>query len=198
MYKRSADVVDTIVRATAELRALERYVIEVIELQQHERELRAHEGAAGLLDELMPVLCKHVHQLDRHLELLGDPKHCLRAVTGNMAGAFLGFITKLRSHDPAKILRDDYILLSLLSFNYLTLHTTAMALSEPSLSQTALQHHADLQRFIAEVTRLMPQLTLHELSRHFVGVNEAAVRAAHQASDSPPIAVMEPPLAASA
>lgn len=172
--QKSSDITDTLVRSVAELRALQRYTLEAIQLQQHEEDLRDHSVAARLLEDLVEVVRGQVQRLDLEVATLNGSAEALRAAASSMAGAFLGFFTKARSHETAKMLRDDYTLLNLATVGYLTLHTTAGALRHSRLADMALAHHRELEPFAQEIASMLPHLVLRDLSQQFGGLNRAA------------------------
>jgi len=171
------DINDTLVRSITELRALERYTLEALELQQHEDDLEDHEAAAQLIDQVVEVLREHIQRLDLQIASLGGSKEALRVATTSMAGAFLGFLSKIRSHDTSKMLRDDYTLLSLASIGYVMLHTTALALRQTTLAEMAMQHHRELAPLVESIAEMLPHLVMQDLSRNFGGLNRSAADA---------------------
>ena len=168
------DITDTLVRSLTELRALERYTLEALELQQHEDDLEEHHSAAELISDVTDVLRDHVERLDAQIAVIGGSPQALRAAASSMAGAFLGFLSKIRSHETAKMLRDDYTLLSLASVGYLMLHTTAVALRQAEVADLAIRHHRELSPLVNEIAEMLPHLVLHDLSQSFGGLNRGA------------------------
>lgn len=191
------DITDTLVRSITELRALERYTLEALELQQYEEDLEEHQAAAQLIQQTVELLREHIRQLDLRIATLGGSKEALRAATTSMSGAFLGFLSKTRSHETSKMLRDDYTLLSLASIGYVMLHTTALALRQPALAEMAMCHHRELAPVVSEIARTLPHLVLQDLSRTFGGLNRTAAETTVQvasetvAPDTPWAAVAE-------
>lgn len=173
MQKRP-DINDTLARSVTELRALERYTLEALELQQYEDDLEHHQEAANLIAQAVEVLRNHITRLDLRITTLAGTTDALRAATSSMSGAFSGFFSKIRSHDTSKMLRDDYTLLSLASIGYVMLHTSALALRRTDVAEMAMQHHQDLAPLVQEIALTLPHLVLRNLSRSFGSLNSAA------------------------
>lgn len=165
---------DTLVRSITELRALERYTLEALELQQSEDDLEDHEAAAKLIGQTVEILRTHIRRLDVAIAALSGSKDALRLATTSMAGAFLTFLSKNRSHDTSKMLRDDYTLLSLASIGYVMLHTTSLALRQADLAAMAMQHHQEMAPLVEEIALTLPHLVLQDLARDFGGLNGVA------------------------
>ena len=176
--QKSADAIDTIVRSVADLRALQRYLVEVVELQQYEPELRTYPAAAGVLLEIGEVAGAHVVSLDAHLASLGAGAQVVRQSTAMVAGAFLGFISKLRSHHASHILRDDFTLLNLIAVSYEMLRSSALVLGEKTTAKIATDHSAAYAPLQRQLNHLLPQVAVHDLSRNFVGLNTEELEAA--------------------
>ena len=151
--------------AVADLRALERYILEVVEVQQHEPSLQAHHDAARLVHHMIELLRAHVGRLDVHLAGL---RHRAPEETGDVsrsvAGVFVGFICKMRSHEASHLLRDDYTLLSLAMMGYTILHTTGLALDDRETAGIALEHLRELTVLSREIGLSMPGVVVDELS----------------------------------
>jgi hypothetical protein len=192
------DALDTVARCLADIRALERYLLEVVELQRAEDALSASEEGSRLVEETKQLLQSHVERVDRHLSHLEGARDCLRNSTALMAGAFIGFFSKNRAHEPAKMLRDDYTLLNLASASYLILHTTAVALRDESTAELALTHHRELTPLIADIARALPSTVIRDLTARFGGIDRtAAERTAGVLNELTPITA-ETTLAATA
>lgn len=185
--QKTPDIIETLVRSLTELRALERFTLEALELQQHEDDLEEHRSAADLIGDITGVLRSHVDELDAQIAAIGGSPQALRAAATSMSGAFLGFLSKIRSHETAKMLRDDYTLLSLASVGYLMLHTTAVALRHATIATLAIRHHRDLAPLVSEIAETLPHLVLHDLSQSFGGLDRAAAETTLLACETPRI-----------
>jgi hypothetical protein len=151
--------------SVVDLRALERYLLEALEVQQSESRLRASAEAAALVERVATVLRRHIARLDEHRGLLDDSGEA--APTGlsrSVAGVFVGFVCKMRSHEVSAMLRDDHTLLNLASIGYAALHATALAFEHVATAELALEHLRELTPLIAEINRLMPLAVIEELA----------------------------------
>lgn len=153
-------------RCLADLRTLERLLIETLELQEHEKDLQTHRDAAKLLAETLDLLRYQVARLDEELEALHcDPRAALKASAGSFAAAFAATVSKLRSHEASKILRDDYTMLNLAAVAYTMLHTTAVAIGHSHLADLSLIHLRELTGVLFEINHLLPRIVVEELGR---------------------------------
>ncbi len=168
----------------AELRALERYTLEVLELQLNEKSLASNLTAFQVIDDTVEVLRGHVAKLDLQIATFVGAEEAVRTATRSMAGAFLRFLGKYRSHEISKILREDYTLLKLTSVGYLMLHTSAVALRNGKAAEMAIRHHRELAPMVKEIGELLPQLVLQELSSHFGGLDRRAAETTLLATSS--------------
>lgn len=195
--EKSHDVTHCLIHCVADLRALSRYVVEVLELQLHERELRRNGVICRLVQETAQLLRVHVDQLDQELATLGEAESALRACTGHLAAAFVGFFSKARAHEPSRMLRDDSALLAFTSTSCLMLHTTALALRHPRTAQLAMTHYRELSALVQEMEQQLPRLVMADLGQHFGGIDRTAAETTSElASEVTPI--QQPTLAATA
>lgn len=172
-----SDTIATLVRSVTELRAFQRYTVEVLELQQIEADLAANKPVAQLISQSLDILHSHIDRLDLLIATLGGSREALKSAASSLTGAFLNFIGKTRSHQVSKILRDDHILLNFAAVSYVMLHTSATALLQPDVAEVALQHHHDLVPLLEEIASLLPRSTLQDLSQNFGGLNRTAADA---------------------
>ena len=86
------------------------------------------------------------------------------------------------------MLRDDYTALSLAAISYTMLHTTALALNDQPTAELALRHLKDFTPLITEISRVIPQVVVHELTEDFPTVNmssaTASMRSTQEAWDA--------------
>ena len=160
-------------KSIADLRALVRYTIEVLELQQTVPELKTVAPPHRLLSEIVPTLRQQIENLDRHISVIPGSRTSLQNAASTMASAFLGFLTKTRSHDLTQILRDDSTLLHHASVHYALLQTAANALGQKAIFEVASAGKRDMDAFAADLSELAPQYLRRQLT-HAVRAEQTA------------------------
>ncbi len=168
-------------KSITDLRALERYTIEVLELQLSEPELKTFAPAERLLGEIIQTLRQHIENLDRQISTIPGSRTSLQSAASLMAGAFLGFLTKTRSHDLMQILRDDCTLLYHLAMHCAILQTASTTLDEKAVFEIACAHKREIDTSISGLN----ELAAHYVRRQLGHVVRAEQRTA--ASDSAPL-----------
>jgi len=152
-------------KSITDLRALLRYTIEVLELQQSEPELKTFAPADRSLSEIIITLRQQIENLDRYISAIPGSRTSLQNAASAMASAFLGFLTKTRSHDLMQILRDDSTLLHHASMHCMMLQTAANALGQKSLFDVASANKREIDAFIAELSELAAQYLRRQLGQ---------------------------------
>lgn len=180
------DRLHVIRHGVVDLRALERYILEALDVQRSERALQEHEEARQLIERMIALLHVHIERLDEHLHLLSDHSRGeLPDLSRSVTGVFVGFVCKMRSHETSNMLRDDFTLLNLAAAGYSTLHATALALDHASTAELALIHLREVTPLIAEINRVLPAVVVSELSVNFPqldpSVAERALASTHAA-----------------
>ncbi len=161
----TSDSVSILTRSLTDLRALQRYTIEVFELQQSEPELKTFAPAARLIDETISTLRLQIENLDRQIATISGSRVHLQASAGTMAGAFIGFLTKTRSHDLAQILRDDCTLLNHASIHCTMLQTIATVMGRTAIFEVASAHQRELDALVSDLSELAPQYLRRQLQQ---------------------------------
>lgn len=182
-----ADNRDSLRPYVADMAAVEKHILEAIERQSKDDDIRQFPDAAQWVDRTVGILRRHVDELENHLKnfdgggMAGTVKE---AVTG-VLGVFAGLYDKVRKETASRALRDDYTALSLAAISYTMLHTTALGLNQGTTAQLALANLKELTPLLVEVSQFIPKVVLKELA--FEGytietaVGEQAARNTHEA-----------------
>ena len=150
----------------ADMLAVDKHILEAVERQQKDDDIRQFPNALNLIDRLDDVLRRHVQTLETHLEGFpggGAAGAVKSAVTGAL-GALAGVYDKVRKDTASRALRDDYTALSLATISYTMLHTTALGLRQGATAEIALRHLKNLTPLIMELAEVVPPVVAKELS----------------------------------
>jgi len=150
----------------ADMLAVEKHIVEALERQQKDDDIKQFPNAAQLVNRSLEVLRGHVQTLDSHLQGFdggGTAGAVKGAVTGVM-GAIAGVYDKIRKDTASRALRDDYTALSLATISYTMLHATALGLRQGATADLALRHLQSLTPLIMELSEIIPSIVLKELS----------------------------------
>lgn len=150
----------------ADMAAIEKHILEAIERQQKDDDIRQFPEAHQFLDRIAGTLREHVQTLETHLGGFpggGGASTVKEAVTG-VLGAIAGIYDKVRKDTASRALRDDYTALSLATISYSMLYSTALGLRQGTSAEIALHHLKDLTPRIVELSDVIPPVVLKELS----------------------------------
>lgn len=150
----------------ADMAAVEKHILEALERQHKDDDLRKLPEAFQLVDRLAATLRRHVSTLETHIE--GFPGGSVAAsvkesVTGAL-GALAGLYDKIRKDTVSRMLRDDYTALSLATISYTMLHTTALGLRQHTTAELALRNLKELTPFLIEISDAIPTVVAQELA----------------------------------
>lgn len=174
----------------ADMAAVERHILEALERQHKEDTFKDFPNALGLVDRLAGVLKTHVEGLEAHLGTLpgGGVAAAVKETVTGVLGGLAGVYDKVRKDKISRALRDDYTALSLAAVSYTMLHSTALGLRQGMIADLALRNLKELTPFLVELSQIVPQVVLKELS--FEGydidfsLSPQAVRATQEAWSS--------------
>jgi hypothetical protein len=174
----------------ADMAAVEKHILEAIERQAKDDDIRQFPDAAQWVDRTVGVLRRHVDELENHLKNFdggGVAGTVKEAVTG-VLGVFAGLYDKVRKDTASRALRDDYTALSLAAISYTMLHTTALGLNQGTTAQLALGNLKELTPLLVELSQFLPKVVLKELALEGYSiettVGEQAARNTHEAWQS--------------
>lgn len=174
----------------ADMAAVERHILEALERQHKDDTFKDFPNALGLIDRLAGVLKTHVEGLEAHLGTLpgGGVAAAVKETVTGVLGGLAGVYDKVRKDKVSRALRDDYTALSLAAVSYTMLHSTALGLHQGTTADLALRNLKEVTPFLVELSQIIPQVVLKELS--FEGydidfsLSPQAVRATQEAWSS--------------
>jgi hypothetical protein len=161
-----ADNRETLRPYIADMVAVEKHIVEALERQQKDDDVKQFPNAAQLVNRALGILNQHVQVLEGHLEGFqgGGASGAVKGAVTGVLGAIAGVYDKIRKDTASRALRDDYTALSLATISYTMLHTTALGLRQGATAEIALRHLQDLTPLIMELSEVIPPVVLKELS----------------------------------
>jgi ferritin-like metal-binding protein YciE len=174
----------TINTYVSDMLALERHIAQPIGHQAKDEAVAKSPRAARVVNEALSISQAHIDALERRLEALGG--HSASAVKSGVAsavGVAAAAIGNARKTEVSKYLRDDYSALALASAGYTMLHTTALAMGDPTTAELAQRHLADVATTVMRISATLPAIVLDELREEGVPVTGDVASAADRAVD---------------
>ncbi|HEX7071139.1 MAG TPA: hypothetical protein VF190_10050 [Rhodothermales bacterium] len=168
------------------------HALEAVERQRVDQEVREHVDANSILIELERVLRAQrdsLQTLATHYGAAGES--LVKKAMSEAMGLVAGLYDRVRDHRVSRMLRDDYVALSLAAMSYTALHAFGLAIHDESLAQVALRHLEDLTPLMVEISRTIPGLVVSEVGdrldkRVDVDAIQAAVRNTQRAWEMTP------------
>lgn len=174
----------------SDMAAVEKHILEAVERQHKDDDIRQFPNAHQFLHRLVGVLQQHVSALEGHLESFpgGGAAHTVKEAVTGVLGAIAGVYDKVRKDTASRALRDDYTALSLAAISYTMLHTTALGLRQGATAELALRQLKDLTPLLVELSQILPHIVLRELSFEGydveTGLDQQAIRNTQEAWSS--------------
>ena len=150
---------------TSDMLAVERHILEAIERQRADDDLREYLEANKVVIEIERVLKGHVAALETLAERYdtGSESVIKKAVT-EILGKAAGLYDKVRADKVTRMLRDDYTALSLAAMAYTTYHAFGLAIKEQPIADLALQHLKNITPLLVEISKVIPAVAVHEVA----------------------------------
>jgi len=159
--------------------ALERHMLEAVERQVKDSGVKEIEPAYKVLKRVKERLSKQVEKLESLSSKKGGKmssaaKESVTSLTGIMAALY----SKVRSEKVSKIMRDHYAALAFATCGYTMLHTTALAVKDEETADMAIRHLKELTPILVEVSEVIPDVIINELSREGFSIDSSAGKTA--------------------
>lgn len=152
----------------SDMLAVEKQLMEAVERQTRDKDVRYHREAYEILMKIETVLSGHVISLEQYLSSINGgatPESLFKKAATTAMGAVAGLYDKMRMEETvSRDLRDDYASLSLAAISYTMLHTTASALDDTKLAELALNNLNELTPLIVNLSRVIPPVVARELT----------------------------------
>lgn len=172
---RTQDKNQTLRQYVTDMRALDQYLLEMVEIQSKDEHVQKNSEANRIIGKIVATTKLHISNLDAEVKRLeAEPRSAVKGAITSLAGAAMGLINKVRSHEVSKMLRDDYTVLSLSAISYTMLHTTGLALSDSLIANLALTHLKNITPLVIEVSQIIPSVVNAELAEEGDSVNLTA------------------------
>jgi hypothetical protein len=159
--------------------AVEREIHQAFSRQKRDDDVKVYTAAHQLIARVEDTIDRHIEALAICLRRLGADESMMKKAVGAAMGFAAGLFDKIRDDKVSRILRDDYAALSFASVCYQMLHTTALAMKETETAELALRHLKDFTPQIVDLSEVLPQTLVEELTREGkIPANATVVREA--------------------
>lgn len=157
---------NNIKKYATDLLALQRHLLSAVKKQQTSDKVTQKE-AIELFYQLNLTLSEQATRFESAVEALGGHVNVREEIKNKLAG-FTGSIAALvdtvRKDTVSKMIRDDYIALSMLAAGYKMLHTSALIANEENLVKLTREHLGTIAKLITETSKVLPMVVARELS----------------------------------
>lgn len=176
----------------ADMAAVEKHILEAIERQRNDNDVKELPQALQLVSRLETTLKRHVDGLESHLKQFdgGSVAGAVKETVTGVLGVFAGIYDKVRKDTASRMLRDDYTALNLAAVSLTMLHTTALAVRHQTTADLALRNLKELTPLIMELAEVVPHVVVRELAQdgraYDVAIAQQAVRNTQEAWQTSP------------
>jgi ferritin-like metal-binding protein YciE len=157
---------------------LQRHIIRMTEDQAKEEDLQRYSQVHEVVAKVRDTVGRHASEMEQHLSALGgESSSMLQQAASMVTGMATGLITRGEgSENAAKVLRNNYVALEMVSVGYLLLYTTAQALQDHATADIVNRHLSDTRPIATRIKDLIPETVVQELSNEGYQVDTSAAR----------------------
>ncbi len=161
--------------------AMAKHIEGAFEQQRKDSDVQSHPAAHQLIERMHSILATQRVTMEKYAEEAGSGVGAtLKEAVTTLTGALAGLYGKVRKHPLSRILRDNYTALSLACVAYEMLHTTALALHQKGLADTALHHLTEITPLIMSMTEIIPDVVLEELAKDDASIDLSVAKQARE------------------
>ncbi len=144
--------------------ALNRHILEAVERQRGDGNVREHPEVNELVIRIERTLTAHVAELEELAGSYGSGTGSIlkKAVTQTL-GMAAGLYDKIREHERARMLRDNYTALNHVAISYAMLHTFGLAVSEENVADIAKRHLGTIPPLLESIRQSIPHVVAAEI-----------------------------------
>lgn len=171
---------ETIQKYLSDALALERHILEAVERQRDDENVRSHPEVNELVIRIERMLKAHLAELESVTAAIGGGKgSVVKKALGGALGVAAGLYDKMRSHELSRMLRDDYAALNLAAISYAMMHTMALAVTEENVASLSKRHLEQIPPILDGIRELIPHVVADEIAHHdeFAVVSDAGTAA---------------------
>lgn len=159
--------------------ALEKDILNALEKQREDERIKTDADVASLVERIQTTTKAHLLTMENHAAAIGgEAGMAIKEAVASVAGSIAGIYDWVRKHPVSRMLRDDYVALSLASTAYSMLHTTGLAYRELPIANVALRHLREITPLIVELSAIIPAAVVRELAEDDSDVDQSVVELA--------------------
>lgn len=154
----------TLRKYSSDLLSLQHHLLKAVKKQQVSEKVKQKE-AIEILHLLNLKLSEMAEEFEPMVaEFGGNRKEEVKSKIANFTGVIVGLIDAARKDPVSKMLRDDYIALSMLAVGYKMLYTAALVRNEDKLAEITDNHLSAITQLITETSKAVPMIVARELA----------------------------------
>ncbi len=156
---------ETIHKYLSDLLGLERHILEAVERQRDDANVRSHPEVNEIIIRIDRMLKAHLAELETASTSVGAGRSSVvKKALGGAMGIAAGLHDKVRSNELSRMLRDDFTALNLAAISYAMMHTMALAVNEENVARLAKRHLEQIPPITGAIRDLIPHVVADEIA----------------------------------
>jgi hypothetical protein len=147
-----------------DLMALEKHLLETINRQRSDEDVRLNVYVNELIIRIERCARDHYDSLKELSAAYLVEENAIKKALGTVLGTAAGLIEGIRDHKLPRILRDNYVMLSVAAMQYTTVHAFASAIRDERLASQSLLHLRDITPLLVALSKLLPEVVVADVA----------------------------------
>ncbi len=162
-----SDVQSELRKHTSDQLAVVSHVLEAVERQREDENVKANLDANQVIIEVERVLKAQVAALEGMVDAAGsDVEATIKKAVTDALGFAAGLYDKVREHTVSRMLRDDYTALSLVAMGYTAYHAFGLVVKDSRVADLALNHLKQITPLLVRISQVLPIVVAEEVAQN--------------------------------
>lgn len=154
---------EAIRKQLSDMLAVEHFILDALERQREEDKVRSSVPVNELVIRMERTMRDHTEALQRLADDYGIGTSGWKKGISSVLGALAGLYDRVREHQLSRMIRDNYVSLSLAAMSYTALHTFGLSIKEDRIAAIAQEHLMHLTPLMVALSKVLPEVVANEL-----------------------------------
>jgi hypothetical protein len=176
-------IVEQRTKYLTDLLGLEHHLVEALGRQREDQDIRRHTHVNELVIRTERSARDHYEGLKTLAASYGIEESTWKKAMGTVLGAASGLVERARDPKLSRVIRDNYVVLSIAAMQYTSAHAFAMATRDERLAAQSLANLMDITPLLVALSKVLPEVVVEETAlAHGPDVDIAAGKVALQST----------------
>lgn len=147
-----------------DLMAIEKHLLETIGRQRSDENVRMNIHVNELIIRIERCARDHYESLKELSSAYMVEENAVKKVISTALGTATGLLEGIRDHKLPRMLRDNYVMLSVAAMHYTTVHAFGAAIRDERLASQTLLHLRAITPLLVALSKVLPEVVVSDVA----------------------------------